>query len=353
MNILKKYRYDIIDLDCAACAKEVEEAINEIKGIQNCIVNFGTGKITLESELENTLEEIKKVAAKVEPDCTIKLPEEDKRERKDYGIIRLIIGIILAVIGFSKIIPNEIVSAIFIIGAYGILLYRTFIKAIKQIKGKIIDENLFMVIYSIGAYLIGERLEGLGGMTLLKKVCPCRWALRFQKSLPSLKSVSSTETETKPSSTSNSCETVRRIFSESTRFASSECPGMVWIVTWGMNLTFFPLFDHRIFCPSHAEIPPSENDCLHDPVKEHCRPYADQSKIKEVTDQISHQNATYDHGGHAYQHWKLCVARSTECDRQCISQRPDNFHHSMGNYQYPHQFCCFCGQIINSHNDRH
>ena len=90
MNILKKYRYDIIDLDCAACAKEVEEAINEIEGIQNCIVNFGTGKITLESELENTLEEIKKVAGKVEPDCTIKLPEEDKKERKDYEINKTI-----------------------------------------------------------------------------------------------------------------------------------------------------------------------------------------------------------------------------------------------------------------------
>ena len=72
MNILKKYRFDIIDLDCAQCAKEVEEAINEIEGIENCVVNFGTGKITLESELENTLQEIKKVAAQVETDCTIK-----------------------------------------------------------------------------------------------------------------------------------------------------------------------------------------------------------------------------------------------------------------------------------------
>lgn len=185
---MKKYRYDIIDLDCAACAKEVEEAINEIKGIQNCIVNFGTGKITLESELENTLEEIKKVAAKVEPDCTIKLPEEDKRERKDYGIIRLIIGIILAIIGFTKIIPNEIISNSLITGAYGVLLYRTFIKSIKQIRGKIIDENLLMVISCIGAYLVGEKLEGLMVILLFEigKVLEAKAISKSRKSIKDL-----------------------------------------------------------------------------------------------------------------------------------------------------------------------
>ena len=185
---MKKYRYDIIDLDCAACAKEVEEAINEIKGIQNCIVNFGTGKITLESELENTLEEINKVAAKVEPDCTIKLPEEDKRERKDYGIIRLIIGIILAIIGFTKIIPNEIISNSLITGAYGVLLYRTFIKSIKQIRGKIIDENLLMVISCIGAYLVGEKLEGLMVILLFEigKVLEAKAISKSRKSIKDL-----------------------------------------------------------------------------------------------------------------------------------------------------------------------
>ncbi len=185
---MKKYRYDIIDLDCAACAKEVEEAINEIEGIQNCIVNFGTGKITLESELENTLEEIKKVAGKVEPDCTIKLPEEDKKERKDYGIVRLIIGIILALIGFTKIIPNEIVSTSLVIGAYGILLYRTFIKSIKQLRGKIIDENLLMVISCIGAYLVGEKLEGLMVILLFEigKILETKAISKSRKSIKDL-----------------------------------------------------------------------------------------------------------------------------------------------------------------------
>lgn len=185
---MKKYRFDIIDLDCAQCAKEVEEAINEIKGIENCVVNFGTGKITLESELENTLEEIKKVAKKVEPDCTIKAPEEEKKETRDYGMVRLVIGIILAIIGFTKIIPNEIVSNVFVIGAYGILLYRTFIKAIKQLKGKIIDENLLIVISCVGAYLVGKRLEGLMVILLFEigKILETKAISKSRKSIKDL-----------------------------------------------------------------------------------------------------------------------------------------------------------------------
>ena len=188
---MKKYRFDIIDLDCAQCAKEVEEAINEIEGIENCVVNFGTGKITLESDLENTLQEIKKVAAQVEPDCTIKDPEEEEEKSKDYGLIRLIIGIVLAIIGFTGIIPNEMISTVFIIGAYVILLYRTFIKAIKQLKGKIIDENLLMVISCTGAYLVGERLEGLMVILLFEigKVLEAKAISKSRKSIKDLMNI--------------------------------------------------------------------------------------------------------------------------------------------------------------------
>ena len=188
---MKKYRFDIIDLDCAQCAKEVEEAINEMEGIQNCVVNFGTGKITLESDLENTLQEIRKVAAKVEPDCTIKEPDEEEEKSKDYGLIRLIIGIVLAIIGFSGIISNEIISTVFTIGAYAILLYRTFIKSIKQLKGKIIDENLLMVISCTGAYLVGERLEGLMVILLFEigKILETKAISKSRKSIKDLMNI--------------------------------------------------------------------------------------------------------------------------------------------------------------------
>ena len=167
---MKKYRFNIIDLDCANCAKKLENEINKIDGIKNCVVNFGTSKVTLESDLSNPLKTIQDIAEKVEPDCSIEEEnnKKDEPEEKNYELLRLVIGVVLAGIGFTNffdfLFPNsnmEVLSTIIIISSYIVLLYRTIKKAIKQIKAKIIDENTLIVISCIGAYLVGKQTEGL------------------------------------------------------------------------------------------------------------------------------------------------------------------------------------------------
>lgn len=62
------------DLDCANCAAKLERAIGEIDGVQRVTVSFMAQKILLEAEeerLEGILAEIKKVAKKTVPDCTV------------------------------------------------------------------------------------------------------------------------------------------------------------------------------------------------------------------------------------------------------------------------------------------
>lgn len=167
---MKKFKFDVIDLDCANCAQKLEDEINKNENISNCIVNFGTSKITLESNLENPLNTIKEIAAKVEPDCRIQTENTiNKEESKGiFEIVRLVIGIILAIIGFLKlpsfVIANNVIynniSTMFVLAAYLTLMYRTIKKAIKQIKGKVIDENTLIIISCIGAYLVGKHEEG-------------------------------------------------------------------------------------------------------------------------------------------------------------------------------------------------
>lgn len=170
---MKKYRYDIKDLDCAHCAKKLENEFNKVEGINNCIVNFGTSKITLESNLNEPIDILKEIAEKVEPDCSIEEEGINKvagKTEKNYEIKRLIVGIILAIIGFSNVTKyiiarNEILastmSTVFIISSYLILLYRTIKKSLKQLKSHVIDENTLIVISCIGAYLVGKHHEGL------------------------------------------------------------------------------------------------------------------------------------------------------------------------------------------------
>lgn len=62
------------DLDCAHCASKLEDAISEIPGVSKVSVSFMAQKIVLEFDdncLNDIMKQVKKVAKKVVPDCTI------------------------------------------------------------------------------------------------------------------------------------------------------------------------------------------------------------------------------------------------------------------------------------------
>ena len=67
--------YQLENLDCANCAAKIENAIKEINGVTNASVSFMTQKLMIETDadLNQIMEEVKKVIRKVEPDCEIVL----------------------------------------------------------------------------------------------------------------------------------------------------------------------------------------------------------------------------------------------------------------------------------------
>ena len=69
----KKFRCEI---DCAACAAKVEDAIKKIDGVTDAKVNFLMQKFTLEAE-DDKFDEILKTAIeigkKIEPDFSVEL----------------------------------------------------------------------------------------------------------------------------------------------------------------------------------------------------------------------------------------------------------------------------------------
>lgn len=71
-----KKRYQLIDLDCAACAAKMEDAIRKIDGVSDASVNFLQQKMTVEAEdarFDEIMAQVVKVCRRVEPDCVIKL----------------------------------------------------------------------------------------------------------------------------------------------------------------------------------------------------------------------------------------------------------------------------------------
>lgn len=161
---MKKYKYNINNLDCANCAREIEEQLNKNKDFKNAIVNFNTKKISYTSEKEYTIKELNDIIKKIEPDAFIS--EEEIKIKKQYHLKVLIIAIIILLLGYFLQIPKYLKITMYLI-SYTLLLYRTTINAIKLlIKSKTINENALITISSLGALLIGEVNEGAMVITL-------------------------------------------------------------------------------------------------------------------------------------------------------------------------------------------
>ena len=71
MNILKNYKYLLQNLDCANCAKKIEDAIASKEEYKDVIVNFSTLTLTFKTDKEEGVEEeIKSIVKSIEPDTT-------------------------------------------------------------------------------------------------------------------------------------------------------------------------------------------------------------------------------------------------------------------------------------------
>ena len=164
---MKRYKYNINNLDCANCAREIEEMLNNNTNFNNAVVNFSTCKISYESDKDYTLEELNTLIKSVEPDAYITLNEEvEESTSKEYYLSILIIALVVGLLGYFLPLP-KIVKIILYLISYSLLLYKTSINAIKLLKkGSGINENALITVSCIGALLIGEVLEGMMVITL-------------------------------------------------------------------------------------------------------------------------------------------------------------------------------------------
>lgn len=169
---MKKYEFEIVDLDCADCANKIQVELSKMEGMHNVSVNFAKQKLSYETDSVKR-EEVEKIVKSLEPEVELISFEDKVKDLKNekaqnenkskflLHILRLVIGIAIAGIGLYMPMP-EVVSTILVIAAYVILLYRTTKNAIKLLfKSKTINENLLITVSCIGAYLVGKHSEGL------------------------------------------------------------------------------------------------------------------------------------------------------------------------------------------------
>ena len=157
-----KYTYKIIGLDCANCAKKIEDYLNKDERFQDVVLNFSTSKLTYETNISNSFEVVNEIIDELEPGA--KLIKTKEKTKKEYSVSLVIIALLFFCLGNYL---DFKFNYILVIISYLILLYKPFKKALLMlIKSHTINENLLIVISCIGAYLIGSKMEGVMVVTL-------------------------------------------------------------------------------------------------------------------------------------------------------------------------------------------
>ena len=191
-SVVKKYEFILKDLDCADCANKIQQELSKNASLKNVTVNFNTLKLVYETS-NLSKEEVEKIIQRIEPEVT--LIENKKSKSKKIKkqsilpeIIRLIAGLVIALIGIYAPIQEGLGIAILIVG-YLILLYRTVKNAIKLlISSKKINESLLITVSVVGAFLVGQKMEGLMVITLYEigKILESKAVNKTRKSISEL-----------------------------------------------------------------------------------------------------------------------------------------------------------------------
>ena len=191
---MKSYRYILEGLDCAACAKKVEDKIAATEGYKNVNVNFSTLKLSFQTDKQEDIKkEITELVQSVEPEVTVvdekeKIKVQENSERNGVDIIRIIIGVCIYLIGTYFNLGTK-VEIVLTVVALAVLLVKIFKKAVIQIfKNKVLDENTLITISSIGACLVGKSMEGIMVITLYEigKILESKAVNKTRKSISDL-----------------------------------------------------------------------------------------------------------------------------------------------------------------------
>ncbi len=155
----KTFTFDV-EIDCADCARKVEDALRRHENISSALFDFPQGKLTVTTSLGAS--EIKRLCLAAEEDMKFlsrAKNSENEKTKRDLRPYRIIIAIV--VMALSSFFSLEyLVLLAYLLAGYDVLL-----KAIRNIgKGKLFDENFLMGIATVGAVVLGQYMEAAAVM---------------------------------------------------------------------------------------------------------------------------------------------------------------------------------------------
>lgn len=161
-------------IDCADCARKLEQAVGNLPGVTHAALNFATGRLSVETADRAALPEIirqtQQTVRRMEPDVTVRENAPEERETESDGIrvrmaqLPVVGGIFFFTLALVAPVPSAARLALYL-AAYLLAGGRVLLRSARHIlHGEIFDENFLMSVASIGALAIGQYPEGVAVM---------------------------------------------------------------------------------------------------------------------------------------------------------------------------------------------
>ena len=163
-----KKEYELRGIDCGNCAAKIERAVNQLEQVESATVNLIAQKLILETKSEDGIDkEIIDLVDAIEPGIEVisEKKEEALPEKRDWAKELLLAVMILFAFGFF--LPEEYlwIRLVYYLTLYIIIGHKVLIKMVQNIqRGNLFDENFFMSIATLGAFLLGEFPEAVAVM---------------------------------------------------------------------------------------------------------------------------------------------------------------------------------------------
>lgn len=162
LKITDEYTFE--NIDCPNCALKVERALNKLKGVINAKVNFVNKKIIITHEANvSVYESVCTEVKRIESGASVYKEKPLKKSKKIYDYVFFILGVAIFIPTtiLWHLQDNMLYYILFII-SYLLIGYKVLINSFKNfIHGEIFDENLLMLLASIGSFGIKEPSEAI------------------------------------------------------------------------------------------------------------------------------------------------------------------------------------------------
>lgn len=174
--MVKIKKYALNGLTCASCASKIEEEVRRLPEVDDVNLNLMTNEIsisTIEGKVEETAKSLIKIVKRLEPSVVVSDLDQVKQSEDEHGhhhgfelnkksyALRMLVALLLTAASAFLDVNKEIKFAFILLG-YILVGAEVLIQAGKNIlRGQIFDENFLMGIASLGAFIIGERVEAV------------------------------------------------------------------------------------------------------------------------------------------------------------------------------------------------